>query len=105
MTVIVIGGPDTLIDAVKHVTLTATNARVNTTDIATAATAVAKSRPFAIVVSDEIYAFDSAEFDALARDVNAVIIPMVTDGVPQKTLQERLMPLIADAFRAHFRDE
>jgi hypothetical protein len=104
MTVLVIGGPEALIEAVRHVTLTATNARVSTAEIAAAATQVAKSRPFAIVISDEIYAFDSAEFDALARDVQAEIITIPADGVPQKTLQERLMPLIADAFRGHFRD-
>jgi len=28
-------------------------------------------RPFAIVMNEDIYAFDSIEFDALARHVNA----------------------------------
>lgn len=105
MTLIVIGGPEPLIEAARHVTLTATNARVAIAELASAATAVAKSRPFAIVLSEEIYAFDSAEFDALARDVKAAVIAVPTDGKTQKSLQEALMPLIAEAFRAHFRDE
>ena len=101
---VVVGGPDTLVEAVRHVTMTTTNARVITSDIASAATKIARARPFAIVVSDEVYAFDASEFDALARDVRAELIALPTDGVPIKLLQERLMPLIVDAFRAHFRD-
>src|ERR1700754_1653425 len=92
--VVVIGGPDPLIDATRRAVMLATNARVVTTDIAGAATTVARERPFAIVVSDEIYAFDSGEFDALARDVRAVLIALPTDGVPVKLLQERLTPLV-----------
>ncbi|HEX2675845.1 MAG TPA: hypothetical protein VHM19_04380 [Polyangiales bacterium] len=105
ITVVVVGGPETLVEAVRHVTLTTTNARIAQTDIASAATKVARSRPFAIVISEEIYSFDAAEFDALARDVKAALIAIPTEGVPQKTLQERLMPLISEAFREHFRGE
>jgi hypothetical protein len=104
ISVVVIGGPDTLIEAVRRASTLATNARLVTTDIAGAATQVASERPFAIVVSDEIYAFDADEFDALARDVKSVLIALPTDGVPMKTLQERLTPLVLDAFRAHFRE-
>ncbi|HEX7478399.1 MAG TPA: hypothetical protein VF331_11375 [Polyangiales bacterium] len=104
ISLVVIGGPDALIEAAKHVTETATNARVVATDLPSAATKVARARPFAIVLSEEIYAFDSAEFDALARDVRAELIALPTDGVPVKTLQQRLLPLVVEAFRAHFRD-
>ena len=103
--VVVVGGPDALIEAVQRVTTTTTNARVVQSDLASAATKVARTRPFAIVVSDEIYALDSAEFDALARDVQAELIALPTDGVPTKLLHERLLPLILDAFRRHFRDQ
>jgi hypothetical protein len=37
-------------------------------------TRAAELRPFAIVIHEEMYAFDSAEFDALARDVRAALI-------------------------------
>jgi hypothetical protein len=103
LAVVVIGGPDALIDAVREVTTLATSARVVTTDIASATTHVARERPFAIVVSDEVYAFDAAEFDALARDVRAVLIALPTEGVPRQVLQQRLTPLVLDAFREHFR--
>jgi hypothetical protein len=101
--VVVIGGPEPLIEAVRHVNEIATSAHVTTADLASAATLVARERPFAIVVSDEIYGFDAAEFDALARDVGATLIALPTEGVPQRVLQERLTPLVLDAFREHFR--
>ena len=34
----------------------------------------AELRPFAIVMHEDMYAFDSKEFDALARDVRAALI-------------------------------
>jgi hypothetical protein len=37
-------------------------------------TRAAELRPFAIVMHEDMYAFDSAEFDALARDVRAALI-------------------------------
>jgi hypothetical protein len=104
VSVVVIGGPDPLVEAVRRVTALVTNAAVVTAEIATAATMVARARPFAIVVSDEIYCFDSSEFDALARDVQATLIALPADGVPMRLLQQRLTPLVLDAFREQFRD-
>lgn len=105
VTVVVIGGPEELLEAVRRVTTLATNAAVVASDIATAATSVARARPFAIVVSDEIYGFDAGEFDALARDVQATLITLPTDGVPMRLLQQRLTPLVLDAFREAFRED
>jgi hypothetical protein len=104
ISLIVVGGPDALVEAVKRASSLATNAKIVTTDLAGAATQVARERPFAIVVSDEVYAFDAGEFDALARDVQAVLIALPTDGVPVKLQTERLTPLLLDAFREYFRE-
>jgi hypothetical protein len=101
--VVIIGGPDRFIEAVRRATELATSARIITTDISGAATHVARERPFAILVSDEVYGFDAAEFDALARDVHAELIALPTDDVPLRVLQERVTPLVLDAFREHFR--
>ena len=100
--VIVIGGPDELVEATRRAAALVTNAAVVTADVATAATKVANTRPFAIVVSDELYSFDAAEFDALARDVQASLIALPSDGVGGRTLQQRLTPLVMDAYRDHF---
>jgi len=103
LAVVVIGGPPELIEAARRVAALVTNAGVITAEVATAATRVAHARPFAIVISDELYGFDAAEFDALARDVQASLIALPSDGASVRTLQQRLTPLVMDAYREHFR--
>jgi hypothetical protein len=100
--VVVIGGPDSLIEAVYRAIGKQTVARVVATDVAGAATSVASARPFAVVISEEIYGFDAEEFDALARDVQAAVVTVPTDGVPPRALQERLEPRILDTYRRRF---
>jgi hypothetical protein len=104
ISVVVIGGPDALIEATRRSSATVTAARLICTDVQGAATRVASSRPFALVISDELYGFDSGEFDALARDVQASIIAIRTDGVPVRALEERLNPRLLEAFRKHFQE-
>jgi hypothetical protein len=103
LAVVVIGGPEELVEATRRVVALVSNAAVITAEVATAATRVAHTRPFAIVVSDELYGFDAAEFDALARDVQASLIALPSDGAGVRVLQQRLTPLIMDAYREHFR--
>ena len=105
LNVVVIGGPDELVEASRRSASLVTNASLVTSDVASAATNVARARPFAVVMSDELYGFDSREFDALARDVQARLIVLPTDGATARTLQQRLTPLLMDAFREYFRDE
>jgi hypothetical protein len=105
LNVVVIGGPDELIEASRRSASLVTNATLVTSDVGSAATNVARARPFAVVMSDELYGFDSREFDALARDVQARLIVLPTDGATARTLQQRLTPLMMDAFREYFRDE
>lgn len=103
VSIVVVGGPDTLIEAVRRCAgAVSRGARVVKTQIATAANHIARERPFAIVISDELYAFDANEFDALARDVRASLLALPTVDVPTEALHERLMPLLRDAFREHF---
>jgi hypothetical protein len=102
--VVVIGGPDALLEAVRRSIGRVAAARVVGTDLAGAATQVASARPFALVISEEIYGFDSSEFDALARDVQATVITLPTDGLAARQLQERLDPRILEAYRKRFGD-
>lgn len=102
ISVVVIGGPESLVEAVRRSIGRVAAARVVGTDLAGAATQVASARPFALVISEEIYGFDSGEFDALARDVQASVITVPTDGLAARQLQERLDPRILAAYRKHF---
>lgn len=104
VSVVVIGGPEALIEAVRRCSATVTAARLISADVQSAATRVAAARPFALVISDELYGFDSGEFDALARDVRATVIALPTEGVPIRVLTERLGPRLLDAFRKHFQE-
>jgi hypothetical protein len=97
--VVVIGGPAELVTATRLAAGVAAAARVETAELATAATVIATNRPFAVVVSEDMYAFDASEFDALARDVNAMLIRIDTTGATREKLERALMPRLGRASR------
>lgn len=97
--VVVVGGPRELVDATRLAAGVAAAARIETAELASAATIVATHRPFAIVMSEDIYAFDSAEFDALARDVNATLLKIDMNGMDAVKLERALMPKLGRAHR------
>jgi hypothetical protein len=102
--IVVVGGPDTLVEAVRRgAGDVSRSCRVVRAQLASAANHVARERPFAIVISDELYAFDADEFDALARDVRADLLALPTAEVPIGALYERLLPLLRNAFQEYFR--
>jgi hypothetical protein len=97
--VVVVGGPAELIEATRQAAGIAAAAKIETAELANAATVVAAARPFAIVMSDDVYAFDSAEFDALARDVNAALLKVDLRGTDPHKLERMLMPKLGRAHR------
>ena len=97
--VVVVGGPPELVSAARLAGGVAAAARVETAELATAATVIATHRPFAVVLSEDVYAFDAAEFEALARDVNAELVRIDTAGVSAVKLERALMPRLAQAHR------
>ena len=97
--VVVVGGPPELIEATRQAAGIAAAAKIETAELSNAATVVAASRPFAIVMSEDVYAFDSAEFDALARDVNAALLKVNSKGADLQKLERLLMPKLVRAHR------
>jgi hypothetical protein len=69
---------------------------LRTCDFLNAATAVAERRPLAMVLPDDLYAFDPEEFDALARDVRASLV-RVEDDIPVAKLELLLAAAIDTA--------
>jgi hypothetical protein len=59
---------------------------LRTCDFLNAATAVAERRPLAMVMPNDLYAFDPDEFDALARDVQASLV-RVEEDIPVPKLE------------------
>lgn len=98
-TVVVVGGPRELVDAVRQAAEVAASAKVETAEIANAATVIATFRPFAIVMSEDVYAFDPVEFDSLARDVRATLFKIATAGMDTRKLERNLMPKLGRASR------
>lgn len=104
VSVVVVGGPDALVEAVRRCSgAVSRSARVIRTQLASAATQIARERPFAIVISKELYEFDADEFDALARDVAATLLDLPTAKVSVETLCQRLLPLLRHAFQHYVR--
>lgn len=72
-------------------------ADIEVTDVQAAATNIAKWRPFAIVIEEDVFDFDPAEFEALARDVGSelVIVPGTADS---DALMSLLLPRLKGAY-------
>jgi hypothetical protein len=62
---------------------------VRPSDVAGAATAAAHWRPVALVLSEDVHAFDPVEWDALARDVGAMLL-VTLDGLEREELEALL---------------
>jgi hypothetical protein len=75
---LVVGGSRALIKAVHQGACGLKGTEVVTCAVREAPTRAAELRPFALVMSEDIYAFDSKEFDALARDVRAEIVTLTS---------------------------
>jgi hypothetical protein len=97
--VVVVGGPADLIGATRQAAGVVAAARLELAELGNAATVAATHRPFAIVMSEDVYAFDGAEFDALARDVSATLIRVDTDGGSRQKYERILMPKLGQALR------
>lgn len=97
--VVLVGGPQGLITAARQAAGLVAGARLELAEISNAATVAATHRPFAIVMSEDVYAFDSAEFEALARDVSATLIRLDTSNATKAKLERILMPKLGQAHR------
>jgi hypothetical protein len=98
-TVLVVGGPQALIECTQAAARSVPPAEVVSCELRDAPTRVAELWPFAIVMSEDLYAFDSAEFDALARDVRARLITVTVDSPTSIVQAEDLGDKILEAFR------
>jgi hypothetical protein len=98
-TVLVVGGPPLLVDRTKLAARSVPMAGVISCELRDAPTRVAELWPFAIVMSEDLYAFDAAEFDALARDVNARLITVQVQSPTTIKDDRDLGPKILEAFK------
>jgi hypothetical protein len=103
--ILVAGGPDELLDATRRAAeIESPSIVVEACPAVAAATAASSVRPFALVLSQDIYAFDPAEFAALARDVQAELVVVKVSRSNAGFLEQALRPSLRNAFR-RFRAE
>jgi hypothetical protein len=98
--VLVVGGPPLLVDTVRRVAGVESPAiEVAACELIDIASVAAQRRPFAIVVSQDVYAFDPSEMTALARDVQAELVVLKVNRVTEAFLEQALRPSLRHAFR------
>jgi hypothetical protein len=98
--VLLVGGPEALAAAIERVVLAESDAiAIARCELPGASNAVAELRPFAIVVSHEMFEFDPHEFEALARDVGALLVRVKVEGVQRTFLEQAVRPSLRTAFR------
>jgi len=96
MAVLVVVSPEKeLLAACRESARTIVAVDVEVTDVKSVATDVAKWRPFAIVIEEDLFAFDPNEFIALARDVAAEVIT-----VPASTARDELVTVLMPRLKA-----
>lgn len=71
---------------------------VEVTDVKGATTLVAARKPFAVVLDEDVYAFDPREFQALGRAVGAEVITIPASAARGRLLA-RLLPELEAAYR------
>jgi len=77
---------------------------LRTVELSEATTVVAECRPFAVLIPDDVFAFDPNEFEALARDVGAEVIAYDGSASPD-AIRAALLPKLREAFRLWERSE
>jgi hypothetical protein len=96
--VLVAGGP-ALLEACQEALRYVTAATLEQTDVGSAATVIARVRPFAILLDEDVLSFDPAEFEALARDVGGEIVTVLPEFSHDELLSV-LLPRLKAAFSA-----
>lgn len=98
-TVMLLVGPTPeLVEAARRAAFNVPACDVVLCEVKEAATRIAELRPFAIVMSEDVYSFDAAEFDALARDVRGRLLT-VSNASTVDRLERKLRPQLLEAYR------
>ena len=100
--VLIVGGPESLVSAVKRVAADESPAiAVDACDLAQAVNVTTAKRPFAVVMSQDVYGFDPGELAALVRDVQAELVVVKVNKVTPGFLEQALRPSLRHAFRRY----
>src|SRR5262249_51176183 len=93
---LVIGCPPRLVRRCRDAAIAAQTLVVDS-EVASAATLAAATRPLAIVVLEDVYAFDPVAFNQLASDVRARLVLLSDEDVADDELEAILVGAIGEA--------
>ena len=97
-TILLVSPSPALQEAAQRAAYNVPASEVVTCDVKDAPTRIAELKPFAIVMSADLYEFDAVEFDALARDVSGRLLT-VDGGANVDRIERRLRPQLLEAYR------
>src|SRR5690349_15776951 len=100
-TVLAVGCPTDLLDCCRRV-LPRIGALLRVCSLEMATSTATERPPLAIVMLEELYAFDPEELSALARDVRATLV-LIGEDVDEDALEEKLGTAISKTL--HKREE
>lgn len=96
--VLLVGADPSLHTLCRQSAALASGSRLEICDMASVTTRTAELRPFALVVPRELLDFDPAEFVALARTVNAALVPLETADAASPGSRAELVKALRAAF-------
>jgi hypothetical protein len=100
-TVLVIGGPELLVASTRRVALSDGGIAVEVCDPGGAQQAAARLRPFALVLAQEVYGFDSDAIEAIARELQAELVVLKVMRVTPGFVEQALRPALRHALRRY----
>jgi hypothetical protein len=97
-TVVLVGGDTVVQEGCRRAAAVAAAARLEVAGVKEVHTLAATWRPFALVVSEEVYDFDPMEFEALAQDVGAALLLVSAHTTSVEKVQQELTSALSEAF-------
>lgn len=99
-TVLVVGGPDELAMAARQASLfEGSGIVVECCEVATVSDTARRVRPFALVLSQEVYGFDPDRLGELASELQAELVVLKVTRVRAGFLEHALRPALRHALR------
>jgi hypothetical protein len=98
-TILVVACPPPLVRACREAAIQG-QALVVESDVASAPTLAAQTRPLAMVMLDDVYAFDPPFFMALAADVRSRLVLLAHEHVARAELESLILTAIGEAEQA-----
>ena len=100
-TVLVVGGPDVLVASTRRFASSEGTITVDSCDAASVRVVAARVRPFALVLSQEVYGFDPDRLGSLASELQAELVVLKVLRVSTGFLEHALRPALRHALRRY----